>query len=87
MKEESKKSKSRYCPKCNTLLLENKTRCPGCNREVKKLDAVVTKGFNLFFRMLLFVFVMALIGGIVYLYRNNRELLLSYINGLVNFFK
>jgi preprotein translocase subunit SecY len=86
MKDESK-NPNRYCPKCNTLLLEKNTRCPGCNREVKKLDVAVTWGFNLFFRLLLFLFFIAVIGGIVYLYMTNRELLISYYNGLVNFFK
>jgi preprotein translocase subunit SecY len=86
MKKQSKETK-RFCPNCNTLLLENVTMCPVCKREVKKLDVAVTKSVNLFFRLLFFVVFLAVIGIIGYLYMTNRELLISYFTGLVDFIK
>ncbi len=86
MKKQSKETK-RFCPNCNSLLLENDTKCPICKREVKKLDVAVAKGFNLFFGLLLFVFFLAVMGLIGYLYMANRELLNSYYTGLVNFIR
>lgn len=86
MKEESKAAK-RFCPKCNTLLLESDTVCPACKREVKKLDAAITKGFNLFLGLLLFIGLIAFIALIGYLFKTNRELLLIYFIRIVNFFR
>ncbi len=83
MKKDSTVSK-RYCPSCNTLLLENVSLCPVCGKEVKRLDAAVTRGFSLFFRLLLIVVVVFTV-AVVVIGVTNKELITGFINRFTAF--
>lgn len=77
---------NRYCPKCNTLLFDGDSICPVCRREVKKLDAAVTHGMGLFFRVLLIIVVVVFAAAAVLLLARNKESITGFFHAVTAFF-